>query len=186
MVLQTDLQSTKLGLQLTTGAGREILAAQLSKHLSRMRIEKLRGIYLAALLAIAVPFLNAAQRIPPSASYGVRIEYVWIPMKDGVRLAANLFMPTGAKPGERFPVLLEYLPYRKDDGTVTRDYAIQSYFVRRGYVGARVDIRGTGQSEGQTPDREYSEQELQDGLEVIAWLARQPWSKALAITVANT
>src|SRR6266446_2068731 len=53
---------------------------------------------------------------------------------------------------------------------------IQSYFVGSGYVGARVDIRGTGQSEGQTPDREYSEQELQDGMEIIAWLARQPWS----------
>jgi predicted acyl esterase len=125
---------------------------------------------------IAVPVLNPAQRISTSTRYGVRIEHVWIPMNDGVRLAANLFMPTGANPSEKFPVLLEYLPYRKDDGTATRDYAIQSYFVRSGYVGARVDIRGTGQSEGQTPDREYSEQELQDGMEIIAWLARQPWS----------
>jgi len=97
-------------------------------------------------------------------------------MKDGVRLAANLFMPEGAKPEDRFPALLEYLPYRKDDWTAERDYPICAYFARRGYVSARVDIRGTGQSEGQTPEREYSAQEQEDGLEVIAWLARQSWS----------
>jgi uncharacterized protein len=142
--------------------------------LSTMRIEKLRGVLLAALLVI--PGFHATPPTPSAVPYGVRIEHVWIPMKDGVRLAANLFMPTRARSGTKFPVLLEYLPYRKDDGTASRDYPIHSYFVHQGYVGARVDIRGTGQSEGQPPDREYSEQELGDGLEVIAWLAGQPWS----------
>ena len=104
------------------------------------------------------------------------MEQAWIPMKDGVRLSATLYMPDGAKPGERFTALLEYLPYRKDDGTAARDFPTQAYFARRGYVSARVDIRGTGTSEGPPPDREYSEQEQEDGLEVIAWLARQPWS----------
>ena len=97
-------------------------------------------------------------------------------MKDGVRLAATLYMPEGAKPGERFPVLLEYLPYRKDDGTAARDYPIHSYFARRGYVSVRVDIRGFGASEGVSTNREYSAQEQQDGDEVIASLAHQPWS----------
>ncbi len=97
-------------------------------------------------------------------------------MPDGVRLAVNLFMPVGAKPGEKFPAILEYLPYRKDDWSAARDCGMYSYFARRGYVGARVDIRGTGASEGQQPDREYSEEEQRDGMEVIAWLARQPWS----------
>ncbi len=99
-----------------------------------------------------------------------------IPMKDGVRLAVNLYMPEGAKPEEKFPVILEYLPYRKDDWTLSRDWALHSYFVRRGYVTARVDIRGTGASEGSPPDREYSDQEQQDGLAVIDWLSKQPWS----------
>jgi len=108
--------------------------------------------------------------------YAVRIAPAWIQMKDGVRLAVNLFLPVGARPDERFPALLEYLPYRKDDWSKQRDYSLHSFFVRRGYVAARVDIRGTGASEGQTPEREYSEQEQLDGLEVIAWLARQPWS----------
>ena len=99
-------------------------------------------------------------------------------MPDGVRLNVSLFMPTGGKPGEKFPAVLEYLPYRKDDGTAPQDYPIHSYFARHGYVTARVDIRGTGRSEGHTPSREYSAQEQQDGLEVIAWLASQPWSNS--------
>jgi putative CocE/NonD family hydrolase len=97
-------------------------------------------------------------------------------MTDGVRLAVNLYMPEDAKPDDKFPAILEYLPYRKDDWTLSRDWNLHTYFVRRGYVVARVDIRGTGASEGAPPDREYSDQEQQDGLEVIAWLARQPWS----------
>jgi len=104
------------------------------------------------------------------------MESVWIPMKDGVRLAATLYMPDGAKPGETFPALLDYLPYRKDDGTAAGDYPKNAYFARRGYVGARVDIRGFGASEGRPTDREYSEQEQVDGERVIHWLATQPWS----------
>jgi uncharacterized protein len=50
------------------------------------------------------------------------MERAWIPMKDGVRLAATLYLPDGAKANEKFPALLEYLPYRKDDGTAAGDY----------------------------------------------------------------
>jgi len=114
---------------------------------------------------------------PPSpATYGVRMERVWILMKDGVRLAATLYMPDGAKPGEKFPAVLDYLPYRKDDSTAAGDYPKNAYFARRGYVGARVDIRGFGASEGRPTDREYSEQEQIDGEQVIHWLATQSWS----------
>jgi len=113
---------------------------------------------------------------PPSpAAYGVRMQQAWIPMKDGVRLAATLYMPDGAKVDEKFPALLEYLPYRKDDGTAAGDYPKHAYFAQRGYVGVRVDIRGFGASEGVPPEREYSEQEQVDGEQVIAWLAGQPW-----------
>jgi hypothetical protein len=112
---------------------------------------------------------------PSPPAYGVRMEQAWIPMKDGIRLAATLYMPDGAKQGEKFPALLEYLPYRKDDGTAAGDYPKHAYFARRGFVGARVDIRGFGSSEGVPPEREYSEQEQVDGEQVIAWLARQPW-----------
>jgi hypothetical protein len=134
-------------------------------------------IRIIGILVLTMSSCVAAAAVPPSApQYGVRLEKTWIPMKDGVRLAATLYMPAHPKAGEHFPALLEYLPYRKDDDEARRDYGTHTYFARRGYVGARVDIRGFGESEGTPPDREYSAQEQQDGDEVIAWLARQPWS----------
>jgi putative CocE/NonD family hydrolase len=98
---------------------------------------------------------------------------MWIPMQDGIRLAATLYMPP--EPDEPLPVVLEYLPYRKDDGMLERDLGLYPYLVSRGYVGARVDIRGTGRSEGRLPEGEYTEREQLDGMEVVAWLAAQPW-----------
>ena len=103
------------------------------------------------------------------------INTVWIPMEDGVRLAADIYMPTNAEPDERYPVLLEYLPYRKDEGRA-RGYSLYRYFQDRGYAVARVDIRGTGNSEGVTIPYEYSDIELDDGEIVIDWLSRQDWS----------
>jgi uncharacterized protein len=118
-----------------------------------------------------------AGTVPPSAAtHGVQIEKTSIPMKDGVRLAVTLYEPADLNHGARCPALLEYLPYRKDDDEAARDYGTHTYFARRGYVSARVDIRGFGASEGTPPDREYSAQEQQDAEEVIAWLAHQPWS----------
>jgi uncharacterized protein len=95
-------------------------------------------------------------------------------MPDGVRLAATLYLPDDGR--GPWPAILEYLPYRKDDWTLQRDLALYPFVVGQGYVGARVDIRGTGASEGTLPDGEYSDQEQADGMEVIAWLAEQPWS----------
>jgi len=106
----------------------------------------------------------------------MRIERTWIPMPDGVRLAVTLYRPASAGTEGRFPALLEYLPYRKDDQMAGRDFDLYSYPVPRGYVGARVDVRGTGASEGVVPESEYSEQEWTDGQAVIEWLASQPWS----------
>jgi uncharacterized protein len=105
----------------------------------------------------------------------VRVEEAWIPMSDGVRLAATLYMPDEPLAGGS-PPILEYLPYRKDDGLLERDHRLYGYLVARGFVGARVDLRGTGRSQGNLPAGEYTEQEHRDGLEVIAWLAQQPWS----------
>jgi len=105
----------------------------------------------------------------------ISIEEVWIPMPDGVRLAADLYRPAGSERRERFPVLLEYLPYRKTESR-SRNYSLYSFFVRHGYLVARVDIRGTGNSQGQLIPYEYSDQENDDGEAVIDWLSKQPWS----------
>ena len=99
----------------------------------------------------------------------------WITLPDGVRLSADLYRPTGGKAGEKFPVLLEYLPYRKHEAR-GRNWPLYSYFVQRGYVVAAVDIRGTGNSEGRLIPYEYSEIEQEDGEVVIDWLSKQAWS----------
>jgi predicted acyl esterase len=108
---------------------------------------------------------------------GIVMREASIPMPDGVRLAADLWMPSDAvtKKPARHPVLLEYLPYRKTEARGDR-LSLYAYFVRRGYVVARVDIRGTGNSEGVLIPYEYSDIENQDGDAVIAWLAAQKFS----------
>lgn len=101
------------------------------------------------------------------------IENAWIEMPDGVKLAARIWLPEDAE-ADPVPAILEYLPYRKRDGTVERDHLTHPYFAGHGYAGVRVDMRGTGDSEGVCLG-EYLKQEQDDALAVIAWLAEQPW-----------
>jgi len=101
------------------------------------------------------------------------IEHTWIPLSDGCRLAARIWLPDDAEE-DPVPAVLEFLPYRKNDGTVARDAKRQPYLAGFGYAAVRVDIRGTGESDGILED-EYTEQEQEDALELIAWLAEQPW-----------
>ena len=96
-----------------------------------------------------------------------------IRMPDGCRLSARVWMPADADQNP-VPAILEHLPYRKRDGTTARDALTHPYFAGHGYACIRVDMRGNGDSEGLMED-EYSEQELQDACDVIAWAARQPW-----------
>jgi putative CocE/NonD family hydrolase len=101
------------------------------------------------------------------------IEHTLIPLKDGNSLAAKIWLPADAE-HDPVPAILEYLPYRKRDGTFERDSLTHPYLAGHGYAGVRVDIRGCGDSDGVLSD-EYSRQEQDDALDVIAWLARQPW-----------
>jgi len=117
--------------------------------------------------------MNKKKRIVTEFPYKVRTEeHIWIPLKDGTRLAARMWFPESDKP---LPVILEYIPYRKGDGTRMRDEPMHGYFSGHGYVVARVDIRGSGESDGLLKD-EYLKQEQDDAVEVIDWLSRQPWS----------
>lgn len=102
------------------------------------------------------------------------LENEWITLSDGTRLAARIWMPEDAE-GEPVPAVLEYLPYRKRDGTCLRDESTYPVFASAGIAGVRVDIRGSGESDG-VIDGEYTPRELSDACEVIAWIARQPWS----------
>lgn len=106
--------------------------------------------------------------------YPVRVVHnIEIPMADGVRLGAALYMPDAPYDGP-FPAVVEYHPYRKDDNKIPRDWRTHSYLARKGYVGVRIDVRGTGASDG-IAENEYTAQEQQDCLQALAWVATQPW-----------
>ncbi|RLQ21116.1 CocE/NonD family hydrolase [Seongchinamella sediminis] len=101
------------------------------------------------------------------------IHHDWLTLPDGTRLAFRAWLPENAV-SRPVPAILEYLPYRKNDGTVIRDEITLAQTAAQGYACVRVDLRGCGESEGLFED-EYSPQELQDGCDVIAWIAAQPW-----------
>ncbi len=101
------------------------------------------------------------------------VEHFWIRLPDGCRLAARMWLPRDA---ERAPVpaVLDAVPYRKGDGTEARDATRYPYIAGHGYACVRLDLRGSGDSEGLIAD-EYTVQERDDVEAVIAWLAEQPW-----------
>lgn len=101
------------------------------------------------------------------------VEFERIPLSDGVYLSCRYWLPQDALDNP-VPAILEYIPYCTRDGTAARDEAMHPYFAGHGYTAVRVDIRGSGESEGVLLD-EYLELEQADALEVIAWLAAQPW-----------
>lgn len=119
---------------------------------------------------------SAAGALQVVASYPRRVREIahqWIPLSDGVRLAARIWLPEDAE-ADPVPAVLEYIPYRKRDFTAQRDALIHPYFAGHGYACLRVDLRGSGDSEGRPLD-EYVAQEQDDALEVLRWIANQPW-----------
>ncbi len=97
--------------------------------------------------------------------------HIWIDLPDGTRLAARLWR---ADTDEPLPAIVEYIPYRKSDGTAINDAAHYRYIAGHGYACLRVDVRGSGDSDGILTD-EYSREELADGVDMLAWIAAQPW-----------
>ena len=109
----------------------------------------------------SIPNRNAGHRVAHTA-------HLWVPLSDGVRLSASLWLPEGAGP---CPAVLEIIPYRKRDHTATRDWGIHGFLAQAGFGGVRVDMRGTGDSEGiDDPHQTYA-----DTVEVLAWMQAQPW-----------
>jgi putative CocE/NonD family hydrolase len=112
------------------------------------------------------------------------IETLWIPLAGGVKLAARMWLPHDAEQ-RPVPAILEYLPYRRRDGTAVRDSHMHPYIAGHGYACMRVDMQGSGDSDGLLTD-EYLPLELEDGVEVIAWLARQPWCSGTVGMIGNS
>lgn len=101
------------------------------------------------------------------------IENTWIVLTDGTKLSSRIWLPEVEK-GQKVPAILEYIPYRKTDGTRARDEPMHGYFAGQGYAVVRVDMRGSGESDGLLKD-EYLKQEQDDALEVLEWIASQSW-----------
>src|SRR5207244_11256415 len=95
--------------------------------------------------------------------------------------AASIWLPDDAEQTP-VPAILEYLPYRKRDGTYERDALTHPYLAGHGYAGVRVDLRGCGESSGLLFD-EYAKQEQDDGVEVMEWLAAQPWCSGVVVVM---
>ncbi len=114
------------------------------------------------------------------AMTGVKtVETFWIPMPDGRRLAARLFLPENPAP---VPLIMEYIPYRRRDGTRTGDDEMHLWFAAHGYACARVDIAGTGDSDG-VMDDEYLAREQDDGVAALDFLTAQPWCSGQAAMI---
>ncbi|WP_284944107.1 CocE/NonD family hydrolase [Acidisoma cladoniae] len=99
-------------------------------------------------------------------------EQVWITLSDGTRLAGRLWRPLTDR---AVPVVLEWIPYRQSDCTAIEDSMMHGWFAAQGFAALRVDLRGSGNSDGTLQD-EYTGQEQDDACEVIAWAAAQDWS----------
>lgn len=135
------------------------------------------GVLVVFLFSGGTPQAAPRTYVPPSQPvYNITIENSWLTMPDGVNLAVMFIRPVPVSDGEKFPVLFEMLPYRKDDMFYMVDYQKGAYFAKRGYIYARVDVRGTGSSGGAVPVSEYSEAELTDGVNIIDALSKMPGS----------
>ena len=107
--------------------------------------------------------------------YATHVHYnIRLPMRDGLTLSANLWLPIASHPAEKFPAILEMIPYRKDDWRAPSDHQRGEYFAQRGFAFCRLDVRGTGSSDGIALD-EYTSEETQDGYDAVEWLAAQSW-----------
>jgi hypothetical protein len=101
------------------------------------------------------------------------IDTAWIELSDGCRIAARVWLPVDAE-SDPVPAVVEYLPYRKNDGTAASDAEMHAYFAGYGYASIRIDMRGSGDADGIMQD-EYLRQEQDDALEAFRWIAAQPW-----------
>ena len=107
------------------------------------------------------------------SKYDVRVvKDVLIPARDGVNLAADLYMPDALG---KFPAVMSYYPYHKDDCAAKADLVNDPFeFARKGYVYVFLDMRGTGSSEGHQPEM-MRFQQWEDGYDAVEWISQQPW-----------
>lgn len=156
-----------------------------------LRLARRAGLALAALGATAVAGRAATVRArkaspspfspwtPGPAVYGHAVRHnVEIPMSDGVVLRADIHYPTDLDTGQPatgpFPVLLSVTPYGKKAPPPAAQIGggATPYLIKRGYIEAMVDVRGTGASGGSF--QMFGDKQTQDGVELVNWAATLP------------
>ena len=101
------------------------------------------------------------------------IAHQWIPLRTGERLAARLWLPEGAEEAP-VPAIVEYIPYRRRDYSAVRDHTTHAYLAGHGYACLRIDVRGSGDSDG-IHTEQWSDQYDRDAIDAFEWIAAQPW-----------
>lgn len=111
----------------------------------------------------------------------------YLTMRDGVKIAVDVYLPAGLEPGHTIPTILHQtrywraIDYRwlvsafKEDGPRGLIGTYAKRFLQHGYAWVDVDVRGTGASFGTRPVA-YSPAEIKDGAEIVDWIIAQPWS----------
>lgn len=112
----------------------------------------------------------------PGPSEGIRMRRVWVPMRDGIRLNAAIYLPRSAP--ERIPVCMELTPY-----TLDLMHDVGQTLARGGLGYLVVDVRGRGDSEGQF--RQFVN-DARDGVDIVEWITHQPWSDGRVVLTGGS
>ncbi|MCG3167609.1 MAG: putative serine esterase [Bacteroidia bacterium] len=111
----------------------------------------------------------------------------YLTMRDGNKIAVEVYLPKGIKEGEKIPAIMHQTRYWRSFqlnwpfNWMTRKnmieplYSFMMQFVRSGYAVVNVDTRGSGASFGTIP-HPWTKDEVQDGYEIADWIVKQPWS----------
>lgn len=105
---------------------------------------------------------------------------VYVPVRDGTRIAVDVYLPDGHVAGARHPALLELTRYgraREDARTgapVPSIDALDRHFLAHDYAVVKIDVRGAGASFGSRAS-EYGREEVRDGRDLVAWVVAQEW-----------
>src|SRR5258708_2587188 len=131
---------------------------------------------------------------------GMRYSSCYLTMRDGVRIAIDLYLPVGLTSGARLPAILHQTRYYrsvelrwplrmlfggKPFQHITADKRRRRRFVASGYAWVDVDVRGSGASYGARVC-EWSPDEIRDGVEIVDWIVRQPWSNGKVAALGNS
>src|SRR5579871_5163261 len=128
---------------------------------------------LSLVFACSLGFFPTVLRAASEPKFEVAVQRdVWVPMRDGVKLATDIYLPAanGSAVREKFPTILQRTPYDKQG---TGDVAIGKYLAARGYAVVIQDTRGRFKSEGVW---HMLNDDGNDGSDACEWIGRQEWS----------